>query len=113
MRIQLKRAHSAPSRSDGARVLVERMWPRGISKEAAKLDSWFKTLAPSVELCAWFKDRPTQWPAFRRKYLEELARDEAQPELVLLHNLAENRAALTLIFSTKDVLHNNAVILKE
>src|SRR5947209_7407886 len=113
MSIRLKRAYELATKKDGARVLVDRIWPRGIRKEAAMLKAWMKELAPSVELCKWFQDRPTQWPLFRRRYFDELADPEATRALEALHELANEYATLTLVFASKDEDHNAAVILKE
>jgi uncharacterized protein YeaO (DUF488 family) len=113
MRILLKQALVLPTKKDGARVLVDRMWPRGIRKEAAMLKAWLKELAPSAELCKWFRDRPTQWPLFKRKYFEELADPTASRALETLHEMADENATLTLVFAAKDEEHNAAVVLKE
>ncbi len=113
MTVALKRAYVEPSRADGARVLVERLWPRGLSKESARLDLWLKDLAPSTELRQWFHQRPSLWLKFRERYLQELRAPEAQEPLQQLYDLAARRAKLTLVFATKDVEHNSAVVLKE
>ncbi len=113
MKILLKRAYESPSRSDGARVLVDRLWPRGVSKENARLKAWLKELAPSNELRQWFHERPRQWPIFRKRYLQELANEQAIASLELLHELGEQYSALTLVFASRDVQYNNAVVLKE
>jgi len=94
-------------------VLVDRLWPRGVSKEKAHLKLWLKELAPSDELRKWFHERPQQWQTFRKKYLAELANESAISALELLHELAERSRALTLVFGSRDVQHNNAVILKD
>ena len=113
MRVQLKRAYALPAKADGARVLVDRLWPRGVSKDAAKLKVWLKDLAPSTELRRWFHERPTQWPAFRKKYLAELADPAAMKALEQLYEIAETASTLTLIYSSTNETHNNAVVLKE
>ena len=113
MAVRLKRAYAPPAKADGARVLVDRLWPRGISKDAAKLKVWLKEIAPSTELRKWFHERPTQWPAFRKKYLEELAEPAAMKALEQLYEIAESAATITLIYSSSNETHNNAVVLKE
>jgi uncharacterized protein YeaO (DUF488 family) len=113
MPVILKRAYEKPSGSDGTRVLVERLWPRGLKKEAAALDAWLKDVAPSDTLRRWFHARPGSWPAFRKKYLGELATPAASRALEQLYELAGNSRRLTLVFASRDQEHNNAVILKQ
>jgi uncharacterized protein YeaO (DUF488 family) len=113
MHVRLKRAYVLPAKADGARVLVDRLWPRGVSKDAAKLKAWLKDVAPSNELRKWYHARPTQWPAFRKKYLEELAEPAALAALEELHRIAGESATLTLVFASANETHNNATVLKE
>lgn len=113
MRVRLKRAYVLPAKADGARVLVDRLWPRGVSKDAAKLKAWLKDIAPSNELRKWYHARPTQWPAFRKKYLEELAEPAALAALEELHRIAGEAATLTLVFASANESNNNATVLKE
>ncbi len=113
MAVVLKRAYEKPSLSDGARVLVDRLWPRGLTKAALRIDAWLRDLAPSNDLRRWFHARPAQWLQFRKRYLEELSAPEAAADLAALYDLARNRKQLTLVFSSKDLVHNNAVVLKE
>lgn len=113
MPVILKRAYEKPSRSDGTRVLVDRLWPRGLKKESAALDAWLKDVAPSDALRRWFHARPALWPMFRKKYLLELAEPEASRALEQLYKLASRRRQLTLVFSSRNQDHNNAVILKQ
>lgn len=109
-RLQVRRVYDPPARSDGCRVLVDRIWPRGLSKEAAKLDAWIKELAPSTELRKWFAHEPSKWDSFKRKYFRELdGREEALEQLLE----ACPERTLTLLFAAKDTAHNNAVALKE
>jgi uncharacterized protein YeaO (DUF488 family) len=89
------------------------LWPRGISKERAGIDLWLKELAPSDELRRWFHQRPRQWPAFRKRYLMELANPEAEKPLEQLHTLVASGKKVTLLFGSKNEEHNNAVVLKE
>lgn len=112
--IQLKRvydrARGPASGKEGSRYLVERLWPRGMKKEALKLDAWLKDVAPSDELRRWFAHDPAKWAEFRRRYFAELdARRAAWAPLVK----AARRGRLTLLFSARDVAHNNAVALKD
>ncbi len=113
MAISLKRAYEKASLSDGARVLVDRLWPRGLKKEAARIDQWLRDLAPSNGLRRWFHARPAQWPLFRKKYLKELNQPEASQDLEKLYELAERRKNVTLVFASKNEEHNNARVLKE
>jgi uncharacterized protein YeaO (DUF488 family) len=114
MAVAVKRVYEAVSRTDGVRVLVDRLWPRGLSKAQARVDEWLRQLAPSDELRKWFHAQPDHWPPFRRKYLKELARlPEADTELRKLYDLAHKKKRLTLLFASKNEKHNNAVVLKE
>ena len=112
MAISLKRIYDKPSRDDGARVLVDRLWPRGISRNSARLDAWLKDVAPSDELRRWFHAHRERWTEFRARYLEELSSPKAQPALEQLHQFAA-RGDLTLLFASKDTKRNNALVLKE
>jgi len=108
--VKLKRAYEAPAKSDGCRVLVDRLWPRGISKDELRLDDWLKEVAPSAGLRKWFGHDPTKWGAFKDRYFREL--DEQSEAVGRL--LARGRAGtVTLVFGAKDVYHNDAVALKE
>ena len=111
--IQVKRIYAKPVRGDGTRVLVDRLWPRGISKEHAAVKTWLRDLAPSDELRHWFHSYPQAWPLFRRRYLKELNKPEAADALVTLYRLANQSKTLTLLFASKDESHNNAVVLKD
>jgi uncharacterized protein YeaO (DUF488 family) len=114
MPVAVKRVYEAVSRTDGARVLVDRLWPRGLSKEQAQVDEWLRKLAPSDELRKWFHAQPGHWPTFCKKYLKELSRlPEADTELRKLYALAHKKKRLTLLFASKNEKHNNAVVLKE
>jgi uncharacterized protein YeaO (DUF488 family) len=111
MPVAVKRVYEKPVRADGARVLVDRLWPRGVRKEA--VHTWLKELAPSDELRRWFHARPRYWDMFRRRYLKELARPQAAEALEELYRLAETRRQLTLLFASRNLEHNNALVLKE
>lgn len=113
MPVALKRAYEKATRSDGTRVLVERLWPRGVSKAVAAVDFWLKDLAPSTALRQWFHARPAMWRQFRTRYLDELRAPAAAAALDQLYELAAKRKKVTLIFASKDVDHNSAVVLKE
>jgi uncharacterized protein YeaO (DUF488 family) len=113
MTVRLKRVYDPPSLKDGARVLVDRLWPRGLTKEAAALDLWLKDVAPSNELRKWFHAHPVQWDQFRKKYLAELTNGEAHDALQQLHELAGKRRGLTLLFASKNIEQNNALVLKQ
>ena len=107
--IRLKRAYALPAKADGQRVLVDRVWPRGVSKDDLKLDDWVKEVAPSSELRKWFGHDPEKWEGFKERYFAEL---EDCPQAVdrLRERLA--RGTVTLVFGAKDTEHNNAVALK-
>ncbi len=113
MTIALKRVYAAPSPQDGARVLVDRLWPRGLKKTDVALDAWLKDLAPSNELRKWFHAHPQQWSKFRERYLKELSSESANEALQQLYQLRKERRRLTLLFASKDEEHNNAVVLKQ
>jgi uncharacterized protein YeaO (DUF488 family) len=108
--IQLKRIYDPPLRSDGYRVLVDRVWPRGVSKDAATIDLWMKAIAPSTELRKWFNHDPRRWEGFRKRYRAELHEHANELDELRLH-AAKRR--LTLLFGARDSLHNQAVVLKE
>ncbi len=107
--IRLKRAYEATSPDDGTRILVDRLWPRGVSKEEAALDQWMKEIAPSTELRKWFGHDPTLWDEFRHRYSAEL---EQNADLVHeLRRLAQ-QGPVTLVYSAHDEAHNDAIVLR-
>lgn len=108
--IRLKRAYEAPAKSDGTRVLIDRLWPRGLTKEAAAIDHWFRDIAPSTELRQWFGHDVARWAEFRRRYAAEIK--EHGEVLGALIDLA-HQGRLTLVFGARDTEHNDAVVLKE
>jgi uncharacterized protein YeaO (DUF488 family) len=109
-RIQLKRAFDPASKEDGCRVLVDRIWPRGLRKEEVQIDDWMKDIAPGTELRKWFRHDPAKWEEFRRRYFAELShRAELVKKLVEI----AKRVPLTLVYSAKEEKHNNAVALRE
>jgi len=113
MAIAIKRVYEKPARGDGTRVLVDRLWPRGLTKSDAALDAWLKELAPSDELRRWSHEHREAWSLFRKRYLKELSRPEATEQLQELYRLAQQRKRLTLLYAYKDEEHNNAVVLKD
>lgn len=108
MDIRLKRAYEPAASSDGYRVLIDRLWPRGVSKKQARLDEWEKELAPSAELREWFGHEPTRFAEFRRRYIEELRDNRSR--LAALRRLAR-AGTLTLVYAARDENHNDAVVL--
>lgn len=107
--IKLKRAYEAASNDDGVRFLVERLWPRGVKKDALRLDAWLKGVAPSTGLRQWFSHDPAKWSEFQRRYQAEL---DANPKALQPILKAARRGRVTLVYSSHDELHNNAVVLK-
>jgi len=110
MNIRIKRVYDEPQRDDGKRILVDRLWPRGLSKDKARVDDWMKGIAPSTELRKWFGHRSDRWEEFRRRYLEEL--DRNTEELAELRELCRNET-VTLLFAARDTERNNAVVIRE
>jgi uncharacterized protein YeaO (DUF488 family) len=113
MLVGIKRVYEKPVRSDGTRVLVDRLWPRGLTKRRAAVDVWLRELAPSDGLRNWFHSRPDGWSTFCKRYLKELAESEAAAHLDHLYRLARNKKKLTLLFASKNARRNNAVVLKQ
>ena len=109
-RVKLKRAYESPTADDGTRVLVDRLWPRGVKKTEAAIDRWMKQLAPSTELRKWFGHDPARWEEFRRRYAAEIY--EHRDELDRLRDLIRE-GAVTLVYSAHDEAHNDAVVLRE
>ncbi|MBX5477196.1 MAG: DUF488 domain-containing protein [Clostridia bacterium] len=112
MDVRVKRIYEPPAPDDGRRVLVDRLWPRGVSKEAARLDAWLRDVAPSPELCRWFGHDPDRWEEFRTRYLQELEAPERADALSELLRWAQE-GRLTLLYAARDQEHNNAVVLLE
>jgi uncharacterized protein YeaO (DUF488 family) len=110
MALKIKRVYEPASRSDGTRFLVERLWPRGFSKARLHVDAWLKDVGPSTELRRWFSHDPDKWAQFRTRYFRELdARPDAWNPIVS----AARRGTVTLVYSSRDTQHNNAVALKD
>ena len=108
--IRIKRVYDPPDREDGVRLLVERLWPRGMKKGELRMDAWVRDVAPSAPLRQWFAHDPARWSQFRRRYFAELAR---QPEAWKPILQAAQRGNVTLLYSARDEKHNNALALKD
>lgn len=110
MKLEIKRAYEASEKSDGTRILVDRLWPRGLSRDRAAVDLWLKDIAPSAELRRWYAHQPERWPEFRHRYFAELDR---QPAAVAELRAALGKGSVTLVYAAKDEKHNNAQALLE
>jgi uncharacterized protein YeaO (DUF488 family) len=108
--IKLKRAYEQPSKNDGLRILVERLWPRGLTKQKASIDLWLKDLAPSPELREWYGHDPARWPEFRKRYRVELT---SQGSAVQLLKFVSDGQRVTFVYAAKDEERNSATLLKE
>jgi uncharacterized protein YeaO (DUF488 family) len=108
--IEIKRIYAEPSSEDGTRILVDRLWPRGVSKEKARLDLWLKDIAPSTELRKWFSHDPSKWTEFQARYRREL---QSKDEMLLDLKKWAAKGRLTLLYGAKDNMHNEAVVLQE
>jgi uncharacterized protein YeaO (DUF488 family) len=107
--VRLKRAYEPPEKADGTRILVDRLWPRGVSKAEAELDEWIKEIAPSAELRTWFGHDPARWNEFRRRYRAELARNS---DRLKDFRRRAREGPITLVYSARDEIHNDAVVLR-
>lgn len=107
--VRLKRAYQQPAADDGTRVLVDRLWPRGVAKADAALDLWLKELAPSTGLRQWFGHEPARWVEFRKRYVQEL---RGHAELVNQLRALARKGQLTLVYSAHDKQHNDAIVLR-
>lgn len=110
MKIKIKRAYEQPDKEDGIRILVDRLWPRGLTKERARIDLWLKDIAPSTELRQWFGHDPAKWEEFKQRYLREL--NEKDEQVRLLRQKMEE-GTVTLIYAARDTEHNEALVLQE
>jgi uncharacterized protein YeaO (DUF488 family) len=108
--VKIKKVYGRPSPDDGKRILVDRLWPRGLTKEEAHIDEWLKDIAPSDELRRWFSHDPSKWQEFKNRYKREL--QGKKEEIERIKKEAE-KGTVTLLFSAKDTEYNNAVVLKE
>ena len=113
MAVAVKRVYEAVSPSDGVRVLVDRLWPRGLTKEGAAFKFWLRELAPSDELRKWFHANPEGWRMFQKRYLKELASVEGAAAVEKLHHLATGKRRVTLLYASRNEERNNATVLKE
>lgn len=109
-RVRLKRPYEPPAASDGTRVLIDRLWPRGVRKDAAALDLWLKGIGPSTELRKWFGHEPSRWAEFRRRYADEIAQ---KPQLLAQLRDIARQGVLTMVYSAHDEQHNDALVLQE
>jgi uncharacterized protein YeaO (DUF488 family) len=110
--ILLKRAYDKPARGDGFRVLVDRLWPRGVKKTDLQLDTWAKGLAPSTELRKWFGHDPDRWPEFRKRYRAELTQSRASRSIGEILDVAKRTKTITLVYGAKDTERNEAIVLR-
>lgn len=110
MNIKIKRVYEKPDKADGFRILVDRLWPRGLTKEKAGLDLWLKDIAPTTELRKWFGHDPAKWEGFIKKYLKELKENEG-PVSILKDYL--KKGTVTLVHAAKDEAHNEALVIKD
>lgn len=110
MKVKLKRVYDPPGKTNGTRILVDRLWPRGLTKERAKIDLWLKEIAPSTELRKWFGHDPKKWTEFRRRYRTEL---KSHPEELELIKRKAREGTVTLLYGARDQEHNEAVVLQE
>ena len=110
MALQLKRAYDPPAKTDGVRILVDRLWPRGVAKASAKIDHWLKDIAPSTALRKWFGHDPAKWAEFKKRYRREL---KANPQAVAELRKLIRKETATLVYAAKDEEHNHAVALQE
>jgi uncharacterized protein YeaO (DUF488 family) len=108
--MKIKRVYEAAQIEDGKRILVDRLWPRGLTKEKARVDIWLKDIAPSTDLRKWFGHEPAKWNEFRKRYIEELKNNEKQTS-ILKEQL--KTGMVTLVYAAKDKEHNEAIVLKE
>ncbi len=107
--IELKRAYEPPSKADGERILVERLWPRGLTKDRAQIDLWLKDISPSPELRKWYGHDPEKWSEFRKRYLQEVAKKK---DLVKLLKQKSRGKTITFVYAARDEEKNSAVVLK-
>jgi uncharacterized protein YeaO (DUF488 family) len=109
LKVEIKRVYEEPSRADGTRILVDRLWPRGLSKERAQVDLWLKDIAPSTELRKWFGHGPSKWAEFQTRYRQEL---KSEVELLDVLKKKAAKGTITLLYGAKDEVHNEAVVLQ-
>jgi uncharacterized protein YeaO (DUF488 family) len=110
--IKIKRVYDPPSKSDGVRILVDRLWPRGLTEEEAQVTEWRREIAPSDQLRKWYGHKLEKWDEFRKRYTIELNKEEPRKYLAVLRERAK-KEVVTLVYGSKDTEHNNAVVLRE
>jgi uncharacterized protein YeaO (DUF488 family) len=110
MELKIKRAYEKPGKEDGKRILVDRLWPRGLTKEKAGIDLWLKEIAPTAELRKWFGHDPDKWNEFKKRYRGELSNNKDQISIL---NEQLEKGVVTLIYGARDEKHNDALVLKE
>src|SRR5688572_1089186 len=110
MKIKIKRVYESPDKEDGIRILVDRLWPRGLTKEKAAVDLWLKEIAPSTELRKWFSHDPAKWKEFQKRYRQELKNNKEQVSIL---DEQIKKGVVTLVYGAKDEHHNEALVLKE
>ncbi|MEP7376847.1 MAG: DUF488 domain-containing protein [Chitinophagaceae bacterium] len=110
MELKIKRVYEKPAKGDGKRILVDRLWPRGLTKEKASIDLWLKDIAPTTELRKWFGHDPDKWKEFKKRYHQELKNNKEQ--VSILYEQLKKRV-VTLVYGAKDEQHNEALVLKE
>lgn len=110
MSIKLKRVYEKPDKADGIRILVDRLWPRGLTKQKAALDLWLKQIAPSTELRKWFGHDPKKWTEFRRRYRAEL---KSHPDELKMIKSKGKEGTVTLLYGARDQEHNEAIVLQQ
>ena len=108
--IKIKRAYEKPSKEDGYRILVDRLWPRGITKNKARIDLWLKDISPSDELRKWFSHDPQKWDEFKKRYATEVSKKKELLQKII--DIEKEKRTITLVYAAKDKEHNNAVFLK-
>ncbi len=108
MRLKIKRAYTEADPGDGTRILIDRLWPRGVTKEKARIDLWMREIAPSSELRKWFGHDPEKWTEFQKRYLDELKNNQEMVDSIL--DMAKD-GPVTLVYSAKDEQHNDAIVL--
>lgn len=108
--LKTKRVYEEPSKDDGYRILTERLWPRGVSKERAALDQWMKSIAPSHDLRKWFDHDPDKWEEFKERYRKELFGSEAVNEML---EIIKNNGKVTMVYASRDEEHNSTILLKD
>jgi len=110
MKLKIKRVYDKPAEEDGTRILVDRLWPRGLTKQKAKVDVWLKDIAPSTELRKWFAHDPEKWKEFIKKYKKELHENKEQAAILKEYL---KQGTVTLVYGARDEVHNEALVIKE